>query len=167
MKKGVHNTWGRCCLWTEMMWDQVRRIRASVSRPLSPMSLKTLCASVVHCHNVYVSLGSGTRVSHPRKSFHWYLMSSHPASRRAPDSWCQGTLLQRCLDKHIVASLTLLIQTWRHGPIHCCLPTEVLDQAEYGDGLFHKQSRLMNKTSVQVVVECLNRRAEMLPDHRA
>lgn len=43
------------------------------------------------------------------------------------DSQCQGMLLQRCLDKQIAGSLTLLIQTWWHGPIHCCLPADVLE----------------------------------------
>lgn len=48
-----------------------------------------------------------------------------------------------------------------------CLLADGLQRAEYGDGLSHKQSRLMNKTSEQVVVECLSRRVGMLTDRRA
>lgn len=69
--------------------------------------------------------------------------------------------------KQIADRLTLLIQAWWRGPIHCCLLADVLEWAEYGDGLSHKQSHLMNKTSGQVVVECLSRRVGMLTDRRA
>lgn len=94
---------------------------------------------------IYSMLRQDSYISHimhqghhpiPKKSHPWYLRLG---MKRPTGPWfpMSENALQQCLKKQIAGTVTLLIWTRWHEPIHLCLLFDVLEWVEHRDGLSH------------------------------